>query len=168
MKNVMLIDAEGVKKSGYTHKNVLPETVDTTIRRVQQIQLKKIMGSKAYKDLLDKVSNSLPPSDPIIPLDPNTEELLKEYIQPYIVAAVDYRIISPLTYRHRSKSVGKGTDDNHIPVDTTEMTRLKDQMRQDMDSYEQDLRDKLNGNEDPCCEDNHVQSTTPWKSIKFR
>lgn len=163
----MLIDAEGVRKSGYTHKNVLPETIDTTIRRVQETMLRKVMGRKAYEDLLAAVSSSLPPTNPIIPLTAETEDLLKSYIQPYIVAAVDYRIIYPLTFRHKSKSVGKGTDENHVPAELVELVKLRDQMRADMDTYEQELLEKLNG-EQECCDKSSISSTTPWKSIKFR
>lgn len=167
MKHVMLIDAESVKKLGYVHKNVLPDTVITTIRRVQQTMLKKVMGNKAYNELMDKVSASLPPTPVIIPLDAETKELIDDYIQPYLVACVDYRIIYPLTIRAKSKSVGKGTDENHTPADLVELIRLKDQMKQDVDSYREDLLDKLNETED-CCDSKGDKSTTPWNSIKFR
>lgn len=177
----MLIDVESVKKLGYVHQNVLPDTISVTIRRVQETMLKRIMGKKMYVDLLDKVSNSLPPSNPIVPLDAITKELVEDYIQPYLVACVDYRIIYPLTIRSRSKSVGKGTDENHTPADLSELIKLKDQMRMDVDAYAENLLDKINCNSLLCdhLHEDHDHSfhhnrgsrngsTTPWNSIKFR
>jgi hypothetical protein len=166
MKNVMLIDVESVKKLGYVHQNVLPDTIAVTIRRVQQTMLKSVMGKTAYEDLINKVSASLPPTTPIVPLTPETKELIEDYIQPYLVACVDYRIIYPLTIRSRSKSVGKGVDENHTPADITELIKLKDQMRSDVDAYAEILLDKLN--ENSCESKNESRSTTPWNSIKFR
>jgi len=164
MKKVMLIDVETVKENGYVHKNVLPETVRTTIRRVQQTMLKKVMGNVLYADFLEKVSASLPPTNPIVPLTAADVELLEDYIHPYLVACVDYRIVLPLTLRYRSKSVGKGTDTNHIPADMVEMVRLKDQMKEDVSNYAEELKDKLAG-EDCAIAD---KTTTPWNSIKFK
>ncbi len=166
MKNVMLIDSDSVKKLGYVHKNVLPDVIDTTIRRVQQTMLKRVMGSKKYEELLLKVSNSLPPTIPIVPLSAEDKLLIEDFIQPYLVACVDYRIIYPLTIRARSKSVGKGTDENHTPADMVELIRLKDQMKQDVDAYHEDLVEKLNGINELC--EGKYESTTPWIAIKFR
>lgn len=166
MKNVMLIDVESVKKLGYVHQNVLPDTIAVTIRRVQQTMLKSVMGKTAYEELINKVSASLPPTTPIVPLTPADTELIEEYIQPYLVACVDYRIIYPLTIRSRAKSVGKGVDENHTPADITELIKLKDQMRSDVDAYAEILLDKLN--ENSCESKGENRSTTPWNSIKFR
>ena len=173
MKNVMLIDVESVKKLGYVHKNVLPDTISVTIQRVQMTMLKKVMGKKAYDELITKVSASLAPTDPIVPLDEATQELIDDYIQPYLVACVDYRIIYPLTIRSRSKSVGKGTDENHIPSDIAELIKLKDQMRVDVDAYRDELVEKLEDNLNAIILDDGTErkSTTPknpWNNIKFR
>jgi hypothetical protein len=179
MKNVMLIDVATVKKTGYVHENILPNTISTTIRRVQETMLKRVMTKFKYIELLDKVSASLPPTSPVVPLDAETEDLLTNYIQPYLVACVDYRIIYPLTIRHRSKSVGKGRDENHDPADLTELVRLKDQMAQDVKAYEEDLLDKLlHLNEVDtlgplCCDEHsthrkHKSSSQHTQTIKFK
>lgn len=172
MKNVMLISAEAVRKSGYTHKNVLPETIDTTIRRAQHIMLRKLMvsckGRKFYDDFIDLVSAALPPTPTIVPLSPDNEDLLKNYIQPYLVCCVDYLIILPLTLRHRSKSVGKGLDENHEPAGFSEMVRLKDQMLIFVDSYAESLRDKLLEETDQCCDKSSGAQFAPGRALKFR
>lgn len=164
MSNVMLIDVETVKKTSYVHKNVLPHTVEVTIQRVQKNMLRRVMGKEKYAELIKKVSDSLPPSSPIIPLDESTKELIEEYIHPYLVACVDYRIILPQTLRIRSKSVGKGTDENHTPADMTELIRLKDQMMKDVKACEEDLLEALNASSE--CTEN-VKPKNPWNNIKF-
>lgn len=166
MKDVMLIDAESVRKLGYVHKNVLPETIEVTIKRVQITMLRKLMGVDAYTTLIDAVSASLPPTVPLVPLTADQIDLIDNYIQPYLVACVDYRIIYPLTFQSRSKAVGKGTDDNQVPADILELLRLKDQMRKDVDAYEEALRAKLA--EAQSCEGSTPPLKTPHNSIKFR
>jgi hypothetical protein len=167
-KNVMLIDAEGVKKLGYIHGNVLPHILDVTIRRVQTTMLKKVMGKAAYEDLLDKVSASLPPTPIIVPLSPETEELLYDYVHHYIAAAVDYKIVLPLTIELRSKAAGKSSDENFDPAELKELIRLRDQFKQDLASYAEDLKEYLAGE----CEDEttggSASPTSSWNNIKFK
>lgn len=163
MKDVMLIDVEGVKKFGYVHDNVLPKTIKTTIKRVQLVMLRKLMGATAYDELIAAVSESLPPTSPVVPLTAAQVELIEEYIQPYLAACVDFKIVYPLTLRARSKSVGKGTDENHEPAAIEDLKVLKDQMMKDVDALGDILREKLNGK---CT--STAKPKTPWNAIKFR
>jgi hypothetical protein len=165
-KNVMLIDAQGVKDLGYVHKNVLPHVISVTIRRVQEVMLKKVLGKKKYLELLEKVAASLPPTDPLVPLDEATKELLEDYVQPYLVACVDYRIIFPLTHRARSKSVGSGVDENHTASDTNDLIKLKDQMRSDVDAYAEAIKEFLLGSQDCDTPTKSNQAVSP--AIRFR
>lgn len=164
MKDVLLIDVEGIKKLGYVHDNVLPKTIQITIRRVQRVMLRRLMGSKAYDDLVSAVSASLPPTVPIVPLTADQIELLEEYIHPYLAACVDYKIVYPLTLRSRSKSVGKGTDENHEAADLEGLKVLRDQMMKDVDAFAEALKEKLEGN----CSADSTNTKTPWNAIKFR
>ncbi len=166
MKNVMLIDVEGIKKFGYVHDNVLPKTITVTIQRVQLTMLRKLMGATAYDALILAVSASLPPTAPIVPLTADQIVLIEEYIQPYLAACVDYKIVYPLTYRARSKSVGKGTDDNHEPSAVEELVKLKDQMLKDVDAFADLLLEKLDSA--ASCDTQKSKTKTPWNSIKFR
>lgn len=167
MKNVMLISSEDVKKDAYVQANVLPHTIDVTIRRVQRTMLKKVMGKTAYNDLIDKVSASLPPTVPIVPLTTETKTLLEDYVQPYLCAAVDYKILLPLTIESKSTGAGKNKDENFDTAQLNELIRLRDQYKQDTAAYAEDLQEYLEEE----CEENEAKSskrTTPWNSIKFR
>lgn len=166
MRDVMLIDAETVRKTGYVHKNVLPETIEVTIKRVQMVMLRKLMGVEAYNALLDAVSASLPPTVTIVPLTADQKDLIENYIQPYIVACVDFRILYPLTWQARSKAVSKGTDENNTPAEKQELTPLKDQMLKDVDAYAEELMMKLSETQN--CEGSAIPLKTPHNSIKFR
>lgn len=164
MRDVMFIDADSVRKLGYVHKNVLLETITVTIKRVQIGMLRKLMGATSYDALADALAASLPPTVVIVPLTADQIDLIENYIQPYLVACVDYRIVFPLTFRSRSKSVGKGTDDNQVPADLAELAALKDQMRKDVDVYGEALLEKLEQN----CDTSEKNTNTPWHAIKFR
>jgi len=173
MNDLRLIDAQTVRDNGYVHDNVLPDTIEVTVDRVQRTMLRKIMdkarGKGYYKEFLEKVANSpdaVPTPVSPVPLSLYDKELLEDFIQPYLVTCVDYRILFPINWRVRAKSVGKGQDANHQTVDISELVKLKDQMKQDCSDYAEDLREKL-GEEDGAC-DSGPTRTTPWQSIKFR
>lgn len=173
MNDLRLIDAQTIRDSGYVHDNVLPKTIEITVDRVQRTMLRKVMdgvrGKGFYKEFLELVANSpdaVPTPATPVPLSTFNKELLEDYIQPYLVTCVDYRILFPLNWRARAKSVGKGQDVNHVTVDVSELIKLKDQMKQDSSDYAEDLRSKL-GEEDGAC-NGSPQRTTPWQSLKFR
>ena len=165
MKDVMLITAEKVRELGYVHDNVLPKTIKITIKRAQRTMLRPLMGATAYDDLVDAVSASLPPTVPVVALTAEQIDLIDNYIQPYLAACVDYKIVVPLTIRHKSKSTGKGKDENHEPSDKEDMVMLKDQMMKDVDAFAEALLEKLAAtNGCPASS----KSENPWNNIKFR
>lgn len=163
--DVMLITAEKIKELGYVHDNVLPKTIKITIKRAQRTMLRPVMGATAYNTLIAAVSASLPPTTPVVPLTADQLDLINNYIQPYLAACVDYKIVVPLTIHSRSKSVGKGKDENHEAADKEDMIMLKNQMQQDVNAFEEILRDKL-AEKDDCKGKDKPEN---WgNSIKFR
>lgn len=167
MSKVMLIDVAGVKRLGYVQDNVLPKLVEITIRRVQETMLRKVLGTEYYNELILDVSKSLPPTSPIVPLSEERIELLENYIHPYLAACVDLKIVYPISFQIKSKSVGKGQDENHQTSDANEMIKLKDQLRQDVDAYREILLEKIQELQG-CEQTSKNVQTTPWNNIKFR
>lgn len=163
--DVMLITAEKIRELGYVHDNVLPKTIKITIKRAQRTMLRPIMGADAYDTLIAAVSASLPPTLIIVPLTADQIDLIDNYIQPYLAACVDYKIVVPLTIRHKSKSVGKGKDENHDAASKEDMIMLKNQMQQDVDAFAEILIEKLASTAD--CE-GETKSENWGNSIKFR
>ena len=56
-----------------------------------------------------------------------------------LVAGVDYRIINPLTYETRSKTVGTTRDEHMTAVTESENNRLSDQLFRDYNVYRKTL-----------------------------
>lgn len=169
MTDILLIPVSKVKELCYAHDNILPKTLTVGIKRVQHVMLRKLMGAKEYDAFVTAVSNSpsaIPPVASPVALTPDQVDLLENYIHPYLAACIDYKIIYPLTFRARSKSVGKGTDENHEAAAIVELIRLKDELKQDIDAFAETLREKLNTSNG--CDSKGVKTETPWDNIKFR
>ena len=127
MKNRFIIPISLIKNKGYTQKNVDDDLLTTTLRRVQDINLKTILGTTFFKRLLDGVENSN--------LTADETTLIYEYIAPYLICQVDYRVTNHLAYEIRNKTVGT-TDDQYQKTATDQnMNRLQDDLRSDAQAY---------------------------------
>lgn len=126
-----LIDIDTLKEIGFINRNIENNLVQATLRRVQDTMLKPILGTTFFNRLATGITND----------DLNDDEisLLNNYIAPYLASAVDYRIINPLTYEIRSKSVGTTKDEHITPVTESENRRLKDELDEDVQVYRQSL-----------------------------
>lgn len=138
--NSFLIDIDTIKKRGYTQKNVEPYTIVTTLERVQDTMLVPVIGTPLYKRLVKGVKDN----------DLNSDEttLLNEYIAPFLIASVDYRIANHLTYELRSKTAGKASDQYITALDRNEIQALRDDLRQDSERYREQLIGYLKDNKD--------------------
>lgn len=122
-----LIDVNTVKKIGFVNKNVDTELISTTLRRVQDTMLLPILGTTFYDRLQDGVEDN--------DLTADETHLLDFYITPFLCSAVDYRIINPLTYEIRSKTVGTTRDEHMTPISIAENNLLKDDLAKDCEVY---------------------------------
>ncbi len=151
-----LINIDTIKEKGYTNYNVEDNIISTTITRVQDTMLKPILGSSLFDRLLQGVDNN--------DLNADEDNLLENYITPYMIAAVDYRVINPLTYEIRSKTAGTTRDEHMNPLTQSENNLLKDDLSQDLEVYRVALIGFLRRNcdlyaeyENPSCEIGDIQ-----------
>lgn len=129
--NAHLIDTYALKKIGFTNTNVEDNIIATTLTRVQDTMLLPILGTQFFKRLLTGVDSNNLTQDEI--------DLLNDYISPFLVAAVDMRIINHLTYEIRSKTAGTSRDENMNPLSISENLMLSDDLRKDVEVYKQRL-----------------------------
>lgn len=125
--SAFLIDIDTLKKIGYVNKNVENNIIATTLRRVQDTMLLPILGTTFFNHLCSAVDNTT--------LTIDETSLLNEYITPFLCSAVDLRIINPLTYEIRSKTVGTTRDEHINGVTISENHLLSEDLRSDMDVY---------------------------------
>ena len=139
MENRFFIPITLIKNKGYTQGNVSDDIITTTLRRVQDINLQKILGTTFFKHLLDAIKNSTTTAD--------EDTLIDDYISPYLVAQVDYRIGNHLVNEIRNKSVGRSADDQHFTTSTdSNVLKLQDDLRSDAQSYRNTLVGYLKDN----------------------
>lgn len=129
--NAFLIDIDTIKKIGFVNSNVENNIISTTLRRVQDTMVRPILGSSLYKRLLEGIDAS--------DLTADETTLLNDYVAPVLIAGVDLRIINPLTYEIRSKTVGTTRDEYMTPVTESENNRLSDELRRDFEVYKSSL-----------------------------
>jgi len=125
--DAFLIDVETIKELGYVNKSVDAEMVSVTLRRVQDSMLMPILGTSFY----DRLQTGVDDND----LTADETSLLQNYITPFLVAAVDFRIINPLTYEIRSKTVGLARDEHITPISMAENNLIKDDLSKDCEVY---------------------------------
>tara|TARA_R110000782_G_scaffold234909_4_gene320971 strand:+ start:2475 stop:2987 length:513 start_codon:yes stop_codon:yes gene_type:complete len=127
MKNRFIIPVELIKNKGYTQKNVNDDVLTTTLRRVQDINVRPILGTTFFKRILNGVEAS----------DLNADEILliDEYIAPFLVAQVDYRVTNHVAFEIRNKTVGTSDDQYISTADRPDMKDLRDDLSSDAVVY---------------------------------
>jgi hypothetical protein len=162
-----LINIETIKEKGYTNYNVEDNIISTTITRVQDTMLKPILGTTFFNRLLEGVDNN--------DLNADEDNLLENYITPYMISAVDYRVINPLTYEIRSKTAGTTRDEHMTPLTESENNLLKDDLFQDLEVYRaaligflQKYCDLYPEYENPECEPGDIQPDKGHKRTRIR
>jgi hypothetical protein len=136
--NSFLIDNDTLKKRGFVNKNVESSILTTTLERVQDTMLVPVIGTPFFKRLVTGVKDD--------DLTTDEETLLNEYIAPFLIASVDYRIGNHLTYELRSKTAGKSGDAYITPLDRSEILALNDDLRKDVERYREQLIGYLKDN----------------------
>ena len=138
MESRFLIPVKLIKDKGYTQGNVTDDIITTTLRRVQDVNLKPILGTAFFKRLLEGVKAG--------DLDSDEQALIDDYIAPWLVAKVDHRIIKPLAIQIRSKTVGEASDQYITTANEQRTLGREDELRSDAHSYKNDLIGHLKDN----------------------
>ena len=135
MANSFLIETELIKELGFIQGNVSDELISPTLRRVQDVELKPIIGSQLFNRLLDGVNND--------DLNASETDLMNTYIRDFLVSACDHKIVNHLIFQLRNSAVGTSKDSFITPLSSAERTTLLDDLRHDKEVYSQNLVNHL-------------------------
>ena len=105
---------DDIKASSYINYNVDDSILGKAIRETQEIHLQSIIGSNLYCRLQELVFNAIQDSGETIN-DEGFEayqELLEDYVQPYLEEKVQAVLCIPNTYKLRNYGVAKNSDTN--------------------------------------------------------
>ena len=114
VKRTFFIGPDDIKSSSYINYNVDDAMLGKAIRETQDIHLQAIIGSNLYYRLQELVYNAIQDSGETIN-DEGFEayqELLEDYVQPYLEEKTQAVLCVPLTYKLRNFGVAKNSDTN--------------------------------------------------------
>lgn len=114
VKRTFFIGPDDIKSSSYINYNVDDAMLGKAIRETQDIHLQAIIGSNLYYRLQELVYNAIQDSGETIN-DGGFEayqELLEDYVQPYLEEKTQAVLCVPLTYKLRNFGVAKNSDTN--------------------------------------------------------
>lgn len=136
--NSYLIDLNTLKTRGFINKNVENSVLNTVLERVQDTMLKPILGTIFFKHLSKAIKDST--------LTTDEEDLLDDYIVPFLIATSDLRSVYPVLIEIRAKTVGKSGDQYITPVSHSDSISLQDELRKDSEFYRLELIGHLKDN----------------------
>jgi hypothetical protein len=126
-----LLSVENLKKLGIIHNNTDTKLLAVAIIRSQDMHIQPALGTPLYRKLLDDVKNNTFTQDYI--------DLMNNYVVPCLVAFVDYRCASLLTFKETNKGVGRLQDDNLQTLDIAQVDTFREQLRKDAYFYKERL-----------------------------
>jgi hypothetical protein len=92
------------------------------IKPAQDIYLQKILGTKFYYSLMDKISTNS--------LNVNEIDLITQYIQPVVVWYTTMEFALYANYKFTNKSISKQNSDNSNPSELNEVNYVTTSLRQ--------------------------------------
>ena len=147
MKRIQLVSEDKVKAFSIIEENVESKVISNTIIEVQDIELKSIMGTAHYNQVLDEVLSGSTVSGYTIPQA--TVTLLDEFIEPFLIYGTLFHITSNIHYKVTNKGVVKKTDGNATSANSDELAGIKKRYADVFDTYKQRLIDHLKTDGDP-------------------
>lgn len=136
-----------IKEAGLVHANVDNKILEVCLMRVQDIQLKNILGTCLLKDLDLRIEDKGGPGGDE-GFDADTNTLMTDYIFPFLVAWVDARASKFQLKQIRNKTTGKNSDETITALTENEMIAMKDDLIKDANSYGRDLKGFLEDNKE--------------------
>lgn len=125
-----LVDIATLKHYSYIDSDVNDETLNVTLKRVQDVDLEPALGSQQYRRLLQGVEDS-----DLTAL----EEKLMKYVLDFVYVACEMKSSNHNNWKIRNKNVGVATDENTRANSWSEYNSYVDELRKDYSFYKNRL-----------------------------
>ncbi len=125
-----LIDIATLKHYSYIDSDVNDETLNVTLKRVQDVYLEPTLGSQQYRRLLQGVED-----DDLTAL----EEKLMKYVIDFIYVACELKASNHNNWKIRNKNVGVANDEHTRANDLSQYNAYVDELRKDLSFYKNRL-----------------------------
>lgn len=130
---INLLSEKYIKENSILDENLNSKLIKITLREVQDIKLKPILGAEKYNELIEEYTKYTQNKSYII--DPELVKLKKEYINDFLIYSVLYDITTALNYKFTNKGTKTITDANASDVTLGEVESVKKYYRAKMDTY---------------------------------
>ncbi|MCX2486609.1 hypothetical protein [Pedobacter sp. MR2016-24] len=154
-KNILLVSESEVKENSTIEKNVEPKLLNLIISDLQNNELRRLLTSSKYDALIDSIQDFKDNQTPLLASD---DELIDEYIKPYLIAATVVQFIVMNNYKLSNKGVLNLTDDNAKDVTSGELEYLKGYYILKQEGAKKNLKDYLKIN-DTCTDSNDTNNS---------
>lgn len=162
MKKILLVGVKAIKGESIIEENVDEKILSKVIANVQDIQLKPILGKALYETVCDEAREKAADNLYVIP-EP-TNELLNDYIQPFLIHAVVAEFVAINNYKISNKGVQKLNDNSSTSINASEVEYIKNYYDNYVSTYKNNLIKFLQDNNLIACgaDSNITQPTTGW------
>lgn len=137
MSKVLLIGVKLIKAESIIEENVDDKVLSKVILNVQEIQLKGILGKELYDTVCNEVTLKVADSTYVIPEPVN--EMLNDYIKPFLVHATVAEFIAINNYKVSNKGVQKLNDNSSSSINASEIEYLKNYYDNYVSTYKSNL-----------------------------
>ena len=135
MAYVVMISEERLKRLTSIHANVEPDELIPFVIQAQDLKVQSILGTKFYNNLKDSIADDS--------LTTEDEDLLNEYIAPFIAQYALYYALPSLNYKVTNKAVLNPSSEESLNADLEQLKYLRQSVRDTAEFYESRLRDYL-------------------------
>ena len=125
-----LIDIATLKHYSYIDSDVNDETLNVTLKRVQDVDLEPALGSQQYRRLLQGVEDS-----DLTAL----EQTLMKYVLDFVYVACEIKASNHNNWKIRNKNVGVANDEHSRGNDLSQYNAYVDELRKDYSFYKNRL-----------------------------
>lgn len=137
---IYILSSNAYKERSVIDENVNDTTIDPILRKSQN-KVKRLLGSDLYDSIIDNIDNNT--------VTPSEEELLNDYVVPYLISLNDYNIIPFLNYKLTNINLGKKSSENSTNSELDEVKWIRENVfKSEVMDLEKEMIDFLNENDD--------------------
>lgn len=131
--NILLISEKFIKENSILDENLESKIIKITIKEVQNLKLKPVVGDKKYQEIIDEYLKKV--NDSTYQIDEEIKTLKEDYINDFLIYGVLLDITTNLNYKYTNKGTVAMTDAFAENINLAEIESVKKYYRAKFDAY---------------------------------
>ncbi|OYD44895.1 hypothetical protein CHU00_14875 [Sphingobacterium cellulitidis] len=133
MTNILLISEKFIKENSILDENLESKIIKITIKEVQNLKLKPLIGTKKYQELIDEYLKKV--EDSSYEIDEELKTLKEDFINDFLIYGVLLDITTYLNYKYSNKGTVAMSDAFAENINLAEIESVKKYYRAKFDAY---------------------------------